>query len=80
MSLASAQATRAYVSYANEAAQQKEECKGVVKDVMGETVIGASVRVKGSEVGTITDFDGNFSLPGVGKGQTLIISFIGYQT
>lgn len=80
MGLVSVQAASVYASYANEATQQKEDCKGVVKDATGETVIGASVRVKDGEVGTITDFDGNFSLSGVKKGQTLIISFIGYQT
>lgn len=42
--------------------QQSETCTGVVKDGTGETVIGASVVVKGTTNGTITDFDGNFSL------------------
>lgn len=49
--------------------QQENACKGVVKDSKGETIIGASVVVKGTSNGTITDFDGNFSLPNVKKDQ-----------
>ena len=60
--------------------QQNETASGVVKDALGETVIGASVIVKGTTNGTITDFDGNFSLPGVKKGDIIQISFVGYQT
>ena len=50
---------------------------GHVKDDTGEDIIGASVIVKGTQNGTVTDFDGNFQLkcePGV----TLVISFIGF--
>ena len=60
--------------------QQTETASGVVKDAMGETVIGASVVVKGTTNGTITDFDGQFSLSGVKKGAIIQISFVGYQT
>ena len=60
--------------------QQTETATGVVKDALGETVIGASVVVKGTTNGTITDFDGNFSIPGVKKGDIIQISFVGYQT
>ena len=60
--------------------QQSETATGVVKDALGETVIGASVIVKGTTNGTITDFDGNFSLAGVKKGDIIQISFVGYQT
>ena len=58
--------------------QQNGTCTGVVKDGTGETVIGASVVVKGTTNGTITDFDGNFSLSGVKKGDIIQISFVGY--
>ena len=61
-------------------AQQSETATGVVKDALGETVIGASVIVKGTTNGTITDFDGAFSLSGVKKGDIIQISFVGYQT
>ena len=63
-----------------EVTQQNETCTGVVKDAAGETVIGASVLVKGTTTGTITDLDGKFSLEGVKKGSTIQISFIGFQT
>ena len=59
--------------------QQSETATGTVVDAMGP-VIGASVVVKGTINGTITDFDGNFSLSGVKKGAVLEISFIGYAT
>ena len=59
--------------------QQKQTVSGVVKDATGEPVIGASIVEKGTTNGTITDFDGNFSLE-VSKGATLVISFVGYQT
>ncbi|MDE6181232.1 MAG: TonB-dependent receptor [Phocaeicola sp.] len=60
--------------------QQNGACKGIVKDATGEAVIGASVVVKGTTNGTITDFDGNFSLDNVKKGDVLVISYVGYQT
>lgn len=60
--------------------QQTGRCSGVVKDASGETVIGASVLVKGTSTGTITDFDGNFTLEGVNRGAVLVISYVGYQT
>ena len=61
-------------------AQQAGICKGLVKDATGESVIGASVVVKGTTNGTITDFDGNFSLDGIKKGDVIVISYVGYQT
>ena len=60
--------------------QQAGICKGLVKDATGEAVIGASVVVKGTTNGTITDFDGNFSLDGIKKGDVIVISYVGYQT
>ncbi len=63
-----------------EAIQQTKAIKGLVKDENGEPVPGASVYVKGNnKLGTVTDIDGRFSL-NVPAGQTLIVSFIGYQT
>lgn len=60
--------------------QQGSVCKGIVKDANGETVIGASVVVKGTTNGTITGLDGDFELQNVKKGATIQISFVGYQT
>ena len=54
--------------------------KGVVKDAVGEPVIGASVLVKGTTNGTITNFDGNFELSNVPQNATIEISFVGYVT
>lgn len=59
--------------------QQKNTITGVVKDSRGESVIGASVLEKGTTNGTITDFDGNFTLS-VNNGAVLQISYIGYVT
>lgn len=53
--------------------------KGQVLGETGEPVIGASVLVKGTTNGVITDIDGNFTLNGVSKG-TLVVSFVGYKT
>lgn len=58
--------------------QQSNVCKGVVKDAQGETIIGASVVVKGTTNGTITGFDGGFTLESAKKGDILEISFVGY--
>ena len=53
--------------------------KGQVKDaVSGEPMIGVSVRVKGTGSGTITDFDGNFTVK-ASKGDILVISYVGYK-
>lgn len=60
--------------------QQDETCTGIVKDATGETVIGASVLIKGTSNGTVTDIDGNFSLKGVKKGTILRISYVGFET
>ena len=53
---------------------------GVVKDKTGEPMIGVNVLVKGTTNGTITDFDGNFTIPDVPGNATLVVSYIGYLT
>ena len=75
--------------------QQNGACTGVVVDATGETVIGASVVVKGTTNGTITGIDGDYSYydnyrgvviytrvfdGSVKKGDIIQISFVGYQT
>ena len=57
----------------------QSEISGTVVDATGETVIGATVKEKGTTNGTVTDFDGNFTLK-VEPGKMLVISYIGYQT
>lgn len=59
----------------NQTSQKK--ITGIVKDEKGETVIGASVKVKGASMGTVTDIDGKFSID-VPQGSTLVISYIGF--
>jgi len=55
------------------------EIKGTVVDAKGETIIGATVMEKGTSNGTITDFDGNFTIK-VKEGAILVFTYIGYQT
>lgn len=59
--------------------QQNGSVSGVVEDTYGP-VIGASVIIKGSTTGTVTDLDGKFTLNGVKKGDLIQISYIGYTT
>ena len=60
--------------------QQNAMCKGVVADAVGEPIIGASIVVKGTTNGTVSDYDGYFVLDGVKMGDVLRISYVGYQT
>jgi len=52
--------------------------RGTVVDENGEPVIGASVMIKGSKTGTITDVDGKFSL-NAASGKTIVVTYIGYD-
>ena len=58
--------------------QATKKITGTVVDAMGP-VIGASILEKGTTNGTVTDFDGNFSL-NVKPGATIVVSFIGFET
>lgn len=58
---------------------QTKRITGVVVDTQHQPIIGASVVVKGSTNGTITDLDGKFTLPSVPTQGTLVISYIGYK-
>ena len=53
--------------------------KGHVSDISKEPIIGASVVVKGSNLGTITDVDGNFSLTVPGKNAIIVVSYVGFK-
>lgn len=61
-------------------AQQGKKITGVIVDANGEAVIGANVVVKGTTNGTITDFDGNFSIENIPSNAILQVSYIGYLT
>ena len=52
---------------------------GTVNDEAGEPIIGATVKVQGSNAGAITDFNGNFSIQAASN-ATLSISYVGYVT
>lgn len=62
------------------ATQQQNSCTGTVKDATGEPIIGATIRIEGSNGGTVTDLDGNFTLKDVKMGVKITISSIGYKT
>ena len=64
---------------ATEAVQQTKTVTGQIVDSKGETIIGANIMEKGTTNGTITDFDGKFSLT-TAPNATLVISYIGYQS
>ncbi len=53
---------------------------GTVTDPTGETIISASVVVKGTTIGTVTDFDGNYTLDVPDDAKVLVFSYIGMQT
>ncbi|MDC1106192.1 TonB-dependent receptor [Prolixibacteraceae bacterium] len=61
-------------------AKSKIVVKGSVMDAQGAPLPGATIVVKGTTQGTITDFDGNYSLANVPKGATLVYSFVGMTT
>ena len=60
------------------ASAQQRSISGMVSDVQGIPVIGASVVIKGTTLGTVTDMEGKFQLDAA-PSQTLEVSFIGYQ-
>ena len=62
-----------------EVLQQNGQCTGIVKDASGMTVIGASVIVKGTTHGTVTDMDGRFTIDGVKLGDVIQVSYVGYK-
>lgn len=62
-----------------EVLQQNGQCTGIVKDASGMTVIGASVIVKGTTHGTVTDVDGRFTIDGVKLGDVIQVSYVGYK-
>ena len=59
--------------------QQAKKITGKVVDAAGEPIIGASVLVKGSGTGAVTDVNGQFSVDAA-VGSTLEVSFIGYKS
>lgn len=70
----------AYADSSVQTMQQAGAVKGTVTDESGETIIGATVKVKNSQSGTITDFDGHFTLADAKRGDVIVVSYIGYTT
>ncbi len=60
--------------------QQTTNLKGTVVDDKGESIIGASVIVKGTNIGIVTDIDGNFELGVPSLNVTIVVSYVGYKT
>lgn len=58
--------------------QQTSKVRGTVTDEQGEPLIGASIAIKGTTSGVITDFNGQFSID-ASKSATLIVSYVGYR-
>lgn len=55
------------------------QVKGTVKDAKGEPLIGATIMIKGTDKGTVTDLDGNFALD-IPDGATLTVSYVGFNS
>ena len=61
--------------------QKKRTVTGTVFDAnTKETLVGANVKIKGTDVGTITDLDGNFSISVNSSKDVLVVSYMGYKT
>jgi len=59
---------------------QMKTVSGVIKDASGETIIAASVMVKGTNIGTVTNMDGEFTLQVPANAKTLVVSYVGMKT
>ena len=60
--------------------QVSNQCTGTITDANGEPIIGASVQVKGTHDGAVTDLNGRFVLSNVPKNASLIVSYVGFTT
>lgn len=65
---------------ANYAQAQEKTVTGTVTDGNGEPLPGVAIQIKGQTKGTTTDFDGVYSLNGVGASTTLVFSYVGFTT
>ncbi|WP_163630069.1 TonB-dependent receptor [Paludibacter sp. 221] len=59
---------------------QVSQVSGKITDEAGEAIIGATIMVKGTTAGTVTDFDGNYNITVPSGGNTLLVSYVGMQT
>lgn len=70
----------AVVSACSLSMMAQSKVTGKIVDALGEPVIGASVVVKGSSTGTVTDLDGNFTLNNVPENSKLEVSYVGFRS
>jgi len=70
----------ALVLFALSAASAQRTINGTITDVQKEALIGASIIVKGAATGTVTDFDGKFSLSLPPGSNMLVVSYTGFTT
>lgn len=68
-----------FLTPSSQSTQQAKKITGKVVDATGEPIIGASVLVKDTGTGAVTNLDGDFSVD-VSVGNTLVVSFVGYRT
>ena len=61
-------------------AQNHFEVRGCVTDKQNEPLIGVAVQIKDKSTGTMTDIDGNYVLPGVPEGSTLVFTYLGFKS
>ena len=70
----------ALMAVASTVAFAQGKVSGTIVDATGEAVIGASVVVKGTSNGTVSDFNGRYTVQNVPQGATLVFSYVGYRT
>lgn len=69
----------ALLAISSTVAMAQSKITGKIVEVNGEPIIGATVKVKGSATGTVSDLDGNFTVDAE-RGAELEVSYIGYKT
>lgn len=62
-----------------EGVNQNKTIKGVVFDEFGEPLVGVSISVKGTTIGTVTGIDGDFTLPNISPKDIITLTYIGYH-
>lgn len=81
LSMGSMQVNATGLNNAEDVASVEQDARtytGIVMDTDGEPLIGATVLIKGTGIGTVTDINGNFSIKGTGGKDVVIFSYIGY--
>ena len=63
----------------NQSVNQASGITGTVTDENGEPLIGVTVKVKGTKIATVTDFDGRFTLKSAGGGKEIVVTYVGYS-